>query len=459
MKLDGARVLLTGATGGLGQAIARALAERGAIADAHGAPRRRAGAAGVRGRRARDRGRPVGAGRARAAAGGGRRGRRAGRQRGDARERAADVVLRRGDRPRAERQPARADAARARADRRRWSRAAAGTCCSCPRCPAAPARRGSSVYSATKFGLRGFSLALREDLAPKGVGVSVVLPGLHPRRGDVRRLRRASCRRSSARSGRRTSPARSSRRSSTTAPSSTSRRCRCARARSWPALAPGPVGTVQRKLGRRRGPPARSRTSAGRQARARGAAERVPRGTRGHRGPRRAVRVRTGCSCRASRSSGAGIRAAAGGAAPRCRLRYGSRCRRAPTARRRASSRLRRSAADSVRALRVQALVARSRSGRCSRSQSKKSPHLAAQVQRVPPMSIAPASVASRTISLDLLGRVVDARASAARSARRSGCRRRSACAPPRAARAGAACAARSRARPSRRASAPRGTR
>ena len=36
---------------------------------------------------------------------------------------------------------------------------------------------GSSVYSATKFGLRGFALALREDLAPKGVGVSVVLPG------------------------------------------------------------------------------------------------------------------------------------------------------------------------------------------------------------------------------------------------------------------------------------------
>ena len=35
----------------------------------------------------------------------------------------------------------------------------------------------SSVYAATKFGLRGFALALREDLAPKGVGVSVVLPG------------------------------------------------------------------------------------------------------------------------------------------------------------------------------------------------------------------------------------------------------------------------------------------
>jgi short-subunit dehydrogenase len=36
---------------------------------------------------------------------------------------------------------------------------------------------GSSVYSATKFGLRGFGLALREDLAVKGVGVSVILPG------------------------------------------------------------------------------------------------------------------------------------------------------------------------------------------------------------------------------------------------------------------------------------------
>jgi uncharacterized protein len=35
----------------------------------------------------------------------------------------------------------------------------------------------SSMYSATKFGLRGFSLGLRADLAPKGVGVSVVLPG------------------------------------------------------------------------------------------------------------------------------------------------------------------------------------------------------------------------------------------------------------------------------------------
>jgi short-subunit dehydrogenase len=35
----------------------------------------------------------------------------------------------------------------------------------------------SSVYNATKFGLRGFALALRADLAPKGIGVSLVSPG------------------------------------------------------------------------------------------------------------------------------------------------------------------------------------------------------------------------------------------------------------------------------------------
>jgi uncharacterized protein len=36
---------------------------------------------------------------------------------------------------------------------------------------------GSSVYSATKFGLRGFALGLREDLREHGVGVSTVFPG------------------------------------------------------------------------------------------------------------------------------------------------------------------------------------------------------------------------------------------------------------------------------------------
>jgi short-subunit dehydrogenase len=35
----------------------------------------------------------------------------------------------------------------------------------------------SSLYSATKFGLRGFALALRIDLRGRGVGVSLVYPG------------------------------------------------------------------------------------------------------------------------------------------------------------------------------------------------------------------------------------------------------------------------------------------
>jgi short-subunit dehydrogenase len=36
---------------------------------------------------------------------------------------------------------------------------------------------GTSIYSATKFGLRGFGQGLREDMRPFGVGVSVVFPG------------------------------------------------------------------------------------------------------------------------------------------------------------------------------------------------------------------------------------------------------------------------------------------
>ena len=37
-----------------------------------------------------------------------------------------------------------------------------------------PLRR---LYAATKFGLRGFALNLREDLRDTGVGVSVITPG------------------------------------------------------------------------------------------------------------------------------------------------------------------------------------------------------------------------------------------------------------------------------------------
>jgi short-subunit dehydrogenase len=35
----------------------------------------------------------------------------------------------------------------------------------------------SGVYSATKFGLRGFAAGLREDVEPRGIGVTVVFPG------------------------------------------------------------------------------------------------------------------------------------------------------------------------------------------------------------------------------------------------------------------------------------------
>jgi short-subunit dehydrogenase len=35
----------------------------------------------------------------------------------------------------------------------------------------------TSIYNATKFGLRGFALALRTDIGPRGIGVSLVSPG------------------------------------------------------------------------------------------------------------------------------------------------------------------------------------------------------------------------------------------------------------------------------------------
>ena len=45
----------------------------------------------------------------------------------------------------------------------------------------------TSMYSATKFGLRGFALGLRQDLHGTGVGVSHILPSFVARRRDVRR--------------------------------------------------------------------------------------------------------------------------------------------------------------------------------------------------------------------------------------------------------------------------------
>ena len=68
---------------------------------------------------------------------------------------------------------------------------------------------GGSVYSATKFGLRGFALGLREDLRGTGVGVSTVFPGFisdagmfHDTRRRAARLRRDAHARAGGRRGR-----------------------------------------------------------------------------------------------------------------------------------------------------------------------------------------------------------------------------------------------------------------
>lgn len=39
------------------------------------------------------------------------------------------------------------------------------------------ATSNSALYNGTKFGLRGYTLAIRQDLAPHGIGVSLVAPG------------------------------------------------------------------------------------------------------------------------------------------------------------------------------------------------------------------------------------------------------------------------------------------
>jgi short-subunit dehydrogenase len=44
---------------------------------------------------------------------------------------------------------------------------------------------GSAIYNASKFGLRGFALGLRGDLAGTGVGVSVIAPGFLREAGMV----------------------------------------------------------------------------------------------------------------------------------------------------------------------------------------------------------------------------------------------------------------------------------
>ena len=149
----------------------------------------------------------------------------------------ADLVQRRGARSGAGGQPARPDGARARARRGAWSRAAAATSSSCPRWPArsAPrARRSTARRSSACAGsrracartcARAASASARSSRASCATRACSTTPG-------------PSCRRASGPCRRRTSPTRSCARSSAIAARSTSRRSGCARVPRRPAWPP-----------------------------------------------------------------------------------------------------------------------------------------------------------------------------------------------------------------------------
>ena len=155
----------------------------------------------------------------------------------------------RADRPRARRQPARADPAHSRAAPGDGRARAAATSCSCRRWPGKAAPVGSSLYSATKFGLRGFAAGPARGPPRQRRRRDRGLPRLHRRRRHVRgRRRAAAARRRHAHARRRSRPP-SCAASSRIAPRSTSRRWACA-SECWPrSLAPVTVARIQRRLG------------------------------------------------------------------------------------------------------------------------------------------------------------------------------------------------------------------
>ncbi|HMI80364.1 MAG TPA: SDR family NAD(P)-dependent oxidoreductase [Solirubrobacterales bacterium] len=179
MNLSGRRALLTGATGGLGRAIAEALAERGAelTLSARNGEALEAMAAGLPGSGhsvlPADLAEPGAAERLAAEAAGteilvanaGLPGA------GKLDEFSAEEVKR------ALRVNLEAPMLMARALYPAMLEAGSGHLVFVASLSGKAASPRSSIYNATKFGLRGFALALRADLGPKGIGVSLVSPG------------------------------------------------------------------------------------------------------------------------------------------------------------------------------------------------------------------------------------------------------------------------------------------
>ena len=182
MELDGKTVLLTGATGGLGRAIAEALAGTGRslVLSSRKADELERSPSSL----------PGGGHRVEVAdlAEEGEAPPRCSPAAGDVDVLVANAALpasghldsfsQERDRPRRCASTSRRRSAWRGSWSRRDARAARATSSSSPRCPARSRPRARPLYCATKFGLRGFALSLREDLRGPGVGVSVVMPGM-----------------------------------------------------------------------------------------------------------------------------------------------------------------------------------------------------------------------------------------------------------------------------------------